>query len=274
MEADGWLFWIFLVVGVGMGVSVVRPDAERYPEVAACGGDLTAALRAAAGRMGVRLVGLGEAYPPAGLSRHFVAALEAECGDVQVSLRPERREVGVTLRLPLVGDAAVGAVGSLEVVIEVAQAWQAGMPLADMAARWEFLMVSPEALAHDEGRGAAYEWERVRRLPDRLVDRTLVEAAFRSPQLSSLFPMISHGSLQFRRLTVSAPGSDVPSVFPFGEGGWRVICLGDRDIPVRTADTVEEAVRLVVEGLPEGCGPALEVIHDARRAMETKSRGR
>ncbi|MDK9500558.1 DUF6193 family natural product biosynthesis protein [Streptomyces katrae] len=267
------MFWVLLIAGVGVGVSLMRPDAGRYPEVAACGGDLMAALRAAAGRMGVRLVGLGEAYPPEGLSRHFVAALEAECGDVHVELRPERREVGVTLRLPLVGVAAVAAVWSLEVAIEVAQAWQAGVPLADMAARWEFLMVSPKALAHDQGRGAAYEWESVRRLPDRLVDHTLVEAAFRSPQLSSLFPMVSHGSLQFRRLTVSGPGSDVPSVFPLGEGRWRVICLWDQDIPVRTAGNVEEAVRLVVEGLPEGCGSALEVIHDARRAMETKARG-
>lgn len=256
-----------------MGGSTMRPDAERYPEVAACGGDLATALQAAAGRMGVRLVGLGDAYPPEGLSRHFVAALEAECGDVQVELRPERREVGVTLRLPLVGVAGVGAAWSLEAVIEVAQAWQAGMPLADMAARWEFLMVSLKALAHDQGKGVAYEWGHVRRLPDQLVDHGLVEAAFRSPELSSLFPMVGHGSLQFRRLTVSDPGSDVPSIFPLGGGRWRVICLWDKDIPVSTAETADEAVRLVVEGLPEGCGSAIEVIHDARRAMETKARG-
>lgn len=256
-----------------MGDSAMRPDAELYPEVAAAGGDLTVALQIAAGRVGVGLVGLREGNRPEGLSCHFVAALEAECGDVQVELRPERREVGVTLRLPLVGVAGVGTAWSLEAVIEVAQAWQAGLPLADMAARWEFLMVSLKALAHDQGRGAAYEWEHIRSLPDRLVDHSLVEAAFRSPELSSLFPMVGHGSLQFRRLTVSDAGSDVPSILALGRGRWRVICLWDKDIPASTADTADEAVRLVVEGLPEECGSAVEVIHDARRAIETKARG-
>ncbi|MGW6985767.1 DUF6193 family natural product biosynthesis protein [Streptomyces sp. NPDC054932] len=268
-----WVRWIFLMAGVGMDSSTMRPDAELYPEVAACEGDLTAALRAAAGRMGVQLVGLREAYPPEGLSRHFVAGVEAECGDVQVELRPDRREIGVTLRLPFVGVAAAGAASSLQAAIEVVQAWQAGMPLMDMATRWEFLMVSPKALAHDQGRGVAYEWERMRHLSDDLIDHDLVEAALRSPELRSLFPMVGHGSLQFRRFTISAPGSDIPSIFPLGEGRWRVICLWDTDLSSGTADTADEAVRLVVEGLPEGCGSAAEVIHDARRAMAAKASG-
>lgn len=255
-----------------MGGSTMKPDAERYPEVAAAGGDLTAALRAAAGRTGTRLVGLREPYAPDGLSRHFAADFAAECGSVQVVLRPERREIAVMLRLPLAGVAGVCAAASLDAAIEVVQAWQRGTPLADMAARWEFLMVSPKALAHDQGKGVAHEWAYVRGLPDRLVDHGLVEAAYRSPELSTLFPMVSHGSLQFRRLTVSDPGSDIPSIFPAGEGRWSVYGPWGEDVPARTADTVDEAVRLVVEGLPEGCGSAAEVIHDARRAMEGKAR--
>lgn len=263
---------IFLIAGVGMGGSTMRPDAEQYPEVAAAGGDLTAALQAAAVKTGTRLVGLRDPYSPTGLSRHFAADFAAECGAVQVELRPERRGIEVLLRLPLAGVAGVCAVRSLEAAIEVVQDWQAGTPLADMAARWELLRVSPEALAHDQGKGVAHEWGYLRGLPDRLVDHDLVEAAFRSPELSALFPMVGHGSLQFRRLTVSDPGSDVPSIFPLGEGRWQVISLWDRDIPVRTADTADEAVRLVVEGLPQGCGSAVEVIHDARRAMASKAR--
>ncbi|MFF1411870.1 DUF6193 family natural product biosynthesis protein [Streptomyces sp. NPDC058289] len=172
-----------------------------------------------------------------------------------MELRPERREIMVALRLPIAGVAGLCTVRSLDAVIDVAQAWQAGMPLADMAARWEFLRVSRKALAHDQGKGVAHEWVYVRGLPDGLIDHNLVEAAFRSPELSTLFPMVSHGSLQFRRFTVSDPGSDIPSVFPAGEGRWHVTCPRDEHIPASTAETVDEAVRLVLEGSRKGAAP-------------------
>ncbi|MBT2458509.1 DUF6193 family natural product biosynthesis protein [Streptomyces sp. ISL-86] len=181
-----------------------------------------------------------------------------------MELHPERRAVEITLSLPLLGVAGFGATDTLEVAVDVARAWQSGMPLAEIATAWEFLTVSPEAVAHDQGKGVEYQWASIRELSPDLIDQKLVKAAYAKPELRSLFPMVGHGSLQFRRRTISAPGSDIPSIFPMAGGRWRVISLWDRNIPERTADTAEEAVRLVVAGLPEGCGPAVEVIHVAR----------
>lgn len=72
--------------------------------------------------------------------------------------------------------------------------------------------------------------------------------------------MIRPGSLQFSRCTHFPFSNDVPSVFPLGGGGWRVICLwGQGGVQPRDASlTPAEAVEFVVAGLPDGCGPALE----------------
>ncbi|MEW2635709.1 DUF6193 family natural product biosynthesis protein [Streptomyces sp. NPDC048389] len=248
-----------------MSSRAMRPDPFLYPDVEAAGGDLVAALRETGKQMGVPMAGLGESYPPEGRSSHFAAVVEAECGDVRIELRQERREVTVMIRMPLLGIGGYGATGSLEVAVEVAHAWRSGMPLAEMAAEWEFLTVTPEALAHDQGKAVEFEWASIQRLPANLIDQDLVAAAFRSPELRSLFPIVTHGSLQFRRRTISGPGSDVPSIFPMTGGRWRVICLWDPKIPKRIAETTEEAVGIVVAGLPEGCGAAVEVIRAARR---------
>ncbi|MFJ7158842.1 DUF6193 family natural product biosynthesis protein [Streptomyces sp. NPDC101118] len=241
-----------------------EPDPGLYPELAAEDGSLVAALRATCHRLGVELPGLGETYPPEGLSSHFAAALKTEFGDVRLELRPEHREVAVTISMPLVGVAGSGATASLESAVRIAEAWRAGIPLADMTAQWGFLTVSPEALAHDQGKAVEYEWARVRALSPGLIDLDLVEAAYATPELRALFPMVAHGSLQFRRRTIAAPGSDIPSLFPAWGGGWLVTGLPGPGPARRTADTAGEAVGIVVAGLPEGCGPAVEVIHAAR----------
>ncbi len=248
-----------------MSSGAVEPDPGLYPDVAAAGGDLVAALRETGRRMGVPLAGLGDSYPPEGRSSHFAAVVEARCGDVRIELVQERREVEIMLRLPLLGVAGQGSTESLEVAVAVARSWQSAVPLAEMAGRWDFLRVTSEALAHDQGRAVEYEWALIRSLSPCLIDRELVTAAFSSPELRSLFPVVAHGSLQFRRRTISGPGSDIPSIFPMADSRWRVISLWDPEIPVRTAGTAEEAVGLVVAGLPKGCGGAVEVIHAARR---------
>ncbi|WP_148710296.1 DUF6193 family natural product biosynthesis protein [Streptomyces sp. 3211.6] len=247
-----------------MNDGVMKPDPSLYPELAAEDGSLVAALRVTSGRLGLSLVDLNEAHAPEGLSTHFAAAVEAEFGDARLELTPEHREVKIAIEMPLIGVAAFGSTASLDVAVEIAHAWQSGTPLADMSLRWKFLRVSPEAVAHDQGRGVEYEWAAIRRMSPDLIDQELVEAAYATPELRSLFPRVTHGSLQFRRRTISTPGSDVPSIFPAGEGIWRVIRLYDPSFPISIVDTAEEAVGLVVAGLPAGCGPAIEVIYAAR----------
>ncbi|EFL19940.1 DUF6193 family natural product biosynthesis protein [Streptomyces sp. C] len=242
-----------------------RPDPVLYPELASENGSLVAALRVISHRLGILLPGLVEAHPRQGLSVRFAAAVKTEFGDIRIDMRPESRDVMLTISMPLIGVAGSGSTTSLKIAVEIAQAWQSGMPLAEMSSNWGFLNFSPKALAHDQGAGVEFEWGVIRKLSPELIDQKMVEAAYVTPELRALFPMPAHGSLQFRRRTISAPGSDIPSIFPAAGGCWTVISLHDPQIPRPTVSSAEEAVRLVVAGLPAGCGPAVEVIHAARR---------
>ncbi|MER7809376.1 DUF6193 family natural product biosynthesis protein [Streptomyces sp900116325] len=100
---------------------------------------------------------------------------------------------------------------------------------------------------------------RQRNAPDGLIDHDIVEAAYANSLLRSLFPLISHGTLQFSRCTRSPWSYDVPTPVRLLGGGWKARPAPQgRDIPDRIAQTPEEAVVFVVGGLPDGCGPAVE----------------
>ncbi|MGW4698671.1 DUF6193 family natural product biosynthesis protein [Kitasatospora cineracea] len=120
-------------------------------------------------------------------------------------------------------------------------------------------------MSSSEGSGAvvgpvAAAWEDVRqKAEDGAVDKDLVEAAHADPVIGSLFPMISHGSLQFSRCTKFPWSRDVPSIFPGPGDGFEVHRLYMRDESwVGAASTAQEAVRIVRENLPTGCGPAID----------------
>lgn len=244
---------------------VLRPDAELYPDVAAAGGDLVSALRQTADLMGVQLVGVRGTKSPTDSCRLVVASFEASRGPVGVTLQQKHRELVLRIWMTGVGEAATGGVQDLETVVNVAGAWQAGNSLTELASRWPFLDVDPLALAHEQGRAVAFAWQRARDLPDRLVDHGLLEAAFAVPVLRGLFPMVTHGSLQFSRCTRFPYSGDVPSIFPLQGGGWRVTSLWDPQIAHRDVATAEEAVVVVAAALPNDCAPAVEGDADALR---------
>ncbi|MFJ4962332.1 DUF6193 family natural product biosynthesis protein [Streptomyces sp. NPDC088729] len=111
------------------------------------------------------------------------------------------------------------------------------------------------------------EWQSVLSEPSTVIDPTLSRAAYENPKLCSLFPLISHGSLQFSRCTRYPWSRDVPSLFRRRDGRFSVIRLwetgesGLREVGV--ADTASEAVALLAATLPEDWGPATEGTADA-----------
>ncbi|MET8080672.1 DUF6193 family natural product biosynthesis protein [Streptomyces sp. NPDC005303] len=95
-----------------------------------------------------------------------------------------------------------------------------------------------------------------------LIDKALVEAAYANPALRALFPLVSHGSLQFSRCTRFPWSQDLPMIFPLFGGRFRVRQLhgpqGSGQEQVGEADSAEDAVKLVASHLPAGCGPAVD----------------
>lgn len=87
------------------------------------------------------------------------------------------------------------------------------------------------------------------------VDTALVRVAHAEPRLRRLFPWTGMWELHFSRYTEPRLTWDIPYIAPAMGGGFWV--LGpSRSESVGWTPTAEEAVALVVERLPPGCGPA------------------
>ncbi|MGC4985301.1 MULTISPECIES: DUF6193 family natural product biosynthesis protein [unclassified Streptomyces] len=239
--------------------TAIQPDPVLYPEVAAAGGDLVSALQRAADGMHIDLGGVQGPESPTDPWRLIVASVDGERGSLTATLQKEERRFSARIWWTGVGEAARGSTADLETVVELAHAWRAGMKLSELQARWPSFEADELTLAHERGEAVAFKWQLTRDAPDRLIDHDIVEAAYAAPALRALYPMISHGSLGFSRCTHYPFSNDVPSLFPLGGGGWRVIGLVRQGgTPHQDAFTPEEAVEFVVAGLPEGCGPAVE----------------
>ncbi|MEV8099299.1 DUF6193 family natural product biosynthesis protein [Streptomyces sp. TLI_235] len=109
-------------------------------------------------------------------------------------------------------------------------------------------------------------WQKVR--ADGRVRPELFEAAYAEPLLRQLFPWTGMGELHFSRCTEQRWTWDIPYIQPAAEGEYWV--SGPlRSESVGPAETPAQAVAMVVERLPPGCGPAFVgtpeelAIHDA-----------
>lgn len=124
-------------------------------------------------------------------------------------------------------------------------------------------MVEKDILGTAPDDPVAAKWQVVRDMDAGLIDKSLVEAAYANPALRALFPLVTHGSLQFSRCTRFPWSQDLPSIFPYdGERYFRVRRLhepcGSGREQIGGAVTADEAVELVASRLPPGCGPALD----------------
>ncbi|MET9293637.1 DUF6193 family natural product biosynthesis protein [Streptomyces sp. NPDC003077] len=96
-------------------------------------------------------------------------------------------------------------------------------------------------------------WQAVRE--DGQVRPELLDAAYAEPRLRQLFPWTGMGELHFSRCTEPRWTWDIPYIQPLADGGYRV-SGPSRSRTVGVAETVAEAVAMVVERLPAGCRPA------------------
>ncbi|MEU7011870.1 DUF6193 family natural product biosynthesis protein [Streptomyces sp. NPDC046332] len=96
-------------------------------------------------------------------------------------------------------------------------------------------------------------WQAVR--DDGRVRPALLEAAYAEPRLRQLFPWTGMGELHFSRCTEQRWTWDIPYIQLAGDGTYWV--SGPlRSETVGPAATAQDAIAMVVQHLPAGCGPA------------------
>ncbi|GAA1079484.1 DUF6193 family natural product biosynthesis protein [Kitasatospora arboriphila] len=161
--------------------------------------------------------------------------------------------------------------GATDDVRELARAWAAwrsGMTAREIQAAAPFVEVAELAEAHERGpaEATALSWElllaKLRRIGERYgypnggAQLAAAEAAYGEPLLRQLFPFTSHFQLHFSTCTGFPYSWDVPYIEPSPGGRYRIHGPA-RGVFIGEANTAEQAVRAVVRGLPEGCGPAV-----------------
>lgn len=115
---------------------------------------------------------------------------------------------------------------------------------------------------HEAADVVAAAWRRVLAMGEDLIDPETVRAMYAQPRLRVLFPLVSHGIVQFSRCTRFPWTADVPVLYKRVEGGFVVRRLREPNGSARQivghVDTMEEGIALIVANLPEGCGPAID----------------
>ncbi|HMJ91930.1 MAG TPA: DUF6193 family natural product biosynthesis protein [Candidatus Acidoferrum sp.] len=134
--------------------------------------------------------------------------------------------------------------------------WLSDVKLRVSGLSKDFIWVVPKegAEAFEEGQEVDWRWEQLVNDEARLPEfRTLVRRAAAEPRLRELFPYSSMHTLCFSRCTGYPFTRDTPSITPIGNGNYRVSDGNDRELGLGDIDL---AVRIAVDNLPPGCGPA------------------
>jgi hypothetical protein len=251
-------------------------DERLYPDVAAAGG-LVEAFRFHLESLGMKIEVAGGA-PEVSLA----------CARVERAGRSSTLYAAARERLFLFDfwskgvHMGTGTSGDLSVTAEAVVRWLDGEAgVAEMESAFPFFEKTEQAPAFEQGRGLDYQWRRLgtvlaETLPELV---PLLEEAVRRPELRKLFPYTNLNRLCFSRTTGAPYTKDCPFAQPM-PGGRFVVMTHDHDekeqdtIPddVRTAvlgpvhilgeGNASEAAQLIVEGLPEGCGRAVDGTSD------------
>ncbi|MET7388928.1 DUF6193 family natural product biosynthesis protein [Streptomyces sp. NPDC005529] len=95
-------------------------------------------------------------------------------------------------------------------------------------------------------------WQKVR--DDGRARAELLESAYAELRLRQLYPWVSMGELHLSRCTGYNWTWDIPYVMP--DAGAYLVAGPKRNETVGSAATAQEAVAMVIQHLPDGCGPA------------------
>jgi len=233
-------------------------NSEFYPDVVEAGG-LAAALEQWAAGLDIPLVivpGPKEIADSVG-----IATTVAGRQPLTVFPRTDTRGFQIIGRSGEV-DIVKGETAELQEVVETGAAWAAGTPVPRMREELPFLLFDRLAEAHERGPGAAVaaQWELLRQeaagRPAFPEFGRLVEAAYAQPRLRRLFPFTSHSTVAFSSCT-GRPYRDEIAIAPRPGGSPYLVLRHSNTGMIGEAATVEDAVALALEHLPDSVGPAV-----------------
>lgn len=125
----------------------------------------------------------------------------------------------------------------------------------DLAEKFSFVKPSPKAVAFDEGNEVAYTWNRILHDPSDNALKGFVALAIQDKTLSALFPFTSLNTLCFSRCTGYPYTNDTPTVCPVAIDQYLV---QDHNGAIIGTGTASEALKMVLENLPDNIGPAVK----------------
>ncbi|MER0241138.1 DUF6193 family natural product biosynthesis protein [Streptomyces sp. HSW2009] len=238
-------------------------DPDLYPDLAAAG-SLAEALESAAAEQGLDLGAIqrNDSEPLRSAGIISSDAGRAPCW-VFVGVKSRWFSInGWSQGIELL----TGTTSELAEVARAAAGWRSGAGLGEIQRVAPFIKVSELVAAHEVGPAEAVsvQWgllcDDLRRQAGRLEPArqtlALAEVAAEEPKLRQLYPFTSHWSLHFSTCTGFPYAWDVPFVDLLKDGRYRV-CGPARGTVVGEADTAEQAIALVLAGLPADCGPAV-----------------
>jgi hypothetical protein len=234
--------------------------AGLYPEVGQAG-SLQASLQTAVYLAGYPLAVLPERPP----GWRLTGAL------VEDSSRATHTLLGIKERCFLMAfwergvNMANGTTTDLDAVATAAGLWQPGATLRELQSASPFVRYGALAQAYESGDPVEAKWKSYRETSARHIDHELIEAAYAQPRLRALFPFTSHYTLCLSQCTRFPFTHDLPVIDPIGNGRYRVswptrsptgpAAIGETDNP-------DDGAALLVDHLPETCGPAVDATAD------------
>ncbi|TDD70566.1 hypothetical protein E1293_34695 [Actinomadura darangshiensis] len=151
-----------------------------------------------------------------------------------------------------------GLAPDLNVVIDLAIAWNSDISLAAVSGRWPFLQYDELAAARERGNTVEVQWATLLEDAD-LKNRMheLLATSCDNPTLRKLFPWVGqHGSrLGFSRCTGYPYTKDIP-VIDLTEGYFRVTDISSA-IVLGVFVNLLDALNVVIDGIPAWVGPAV-----------------
>ncbi|MEU2494020.1 DUF6193 family natural product biosynthesis protein [Streptomyces sp. NPDC007883] len=231
-------------------------DPRTYPDLAPDAGDPLAGLGRTAAAQGVTLAPTRPWGRWDASQDPLSVAVESDRGVCVVEFERHRHAVSVRFTRPWIGNAATADAPTLHDTVALLDAWQRQVPLDEMGRRWPYLAIEPFALALEQGRALSYRWQEVRSLPADTIDKDLVEAAYASPSLRALYPIVSHAALAFSDTPLPPHSARFPRATRDGEHGWLVGRQDEYASAHTPAAGPDEAVDALVRLLPETGGEA------------------